>query len=266
MVGKGRGQIEGRLRRLLSLGREHYRAGDYDDAERYLTEAVGQQVRFADVFNMLGVIHYSRERFGDAERCFETALKINPRYTEAALNLAVIYNDSGKYAQARAVYECALAYGEDAPRGIDPFARGKIANMHADLGAVYCASGLYAEAIGEFDKALELCPSFVDIRTRLGHVYREVGKPRAAIAEFERALREQPDFSPARVALGVTLYSLGRSAAAIAQWRQVLAADPQNQLAAVYLRMAEGTHPPQPGSATGGGASDEASRPFEEEL
>ena len=72
---------------------------------------------------------------------FNEALRINPAYTEAALNLVVTCNDLGKYAEAKAVYEQAMATSKRAPRELDPFAKGKIANMHAEIGAAYRAVG-----------------------------------------------------------------------------------------------------------------------------
>ena len=125
---------------------------------------------------------------------FRRALEINPAYTEAALNLAVTYNDLGKYREAKEVYQRALAASKNAPRSLDPFAKGKIANMHADIGAAYHAVGMYADAVREYQRALALCPTFVDIRTRLGTTLREMGDAAEAVREFERVRAENPRF------------------------------------------------------------------------
>jgi tetratricopeptide (TPR) repeat protein len=84
---------------------------------------------------MLGVVYHAQGRFQDAEGAFETALRLNPRYTEAALNLSVTYNDRGKYDLAREVYRRAVTASASQPGSLDQFARGKLADMHADLGA-----------------------------------------------------------------------------------------------------------------------------------
>ena len=199
---------------------------------------------------MLGVIYHAQGRFSDAEEAFEEALRLNPNYTEAALNLSVTYNDLGKYdARARGLRQGRLGTRVGQPRSLDPFARGKIANMHADLGAAYAGLGLYDEAVREYSKALELCPDFVDLRVRLGNVYRDMGMLDAAVAEFEDAKRLRPDYLPARIHLGVTLFSLGRKDAAIDEWQAVLEVDPNNKSARLYLRMVHDTNGPQPGSA-----------------
>ena len=73
----------------------------------------------------------------------------------------------------------------DQPRGLDPFARGKIANMHADLGGVCAGFGMHGGAVRECSGSLGLCPEFVDLRVRLGDVYRDMGLFNAAIADLE---------------------------------------------------------------------------------
>ena len=128
--------MDDRLQQLIALGREHYNAGEYEKAEPFLGQVVQEhRPSFADIYNMLGVIYHAQGRFADAEEAFETALRINPSYTEAALNLSVTYNDRGKYDQAREVYAAAVSASHQQPSSLDPFARGKLANMHADLGA-----------------------------------------------------------------------------------------------------------------------------------
>ena len=159
---------------------------------------------------MLGVIYHAQGRFSDAEEAFENALRLNPRYTEAALNLSVTYNDRGKYDRAREVYTKAVSASVGQPNALDRFARGKLANMHADLGAAYAGLAMFDEAVREYAKALDLCPDFADLRVRLGNVYRDMGMFHAAVAEFEHAKKLRPDFIPARIHLGVTLFSLGR--------------------------------------------------------
>jgi tetratricopeptide (TPR) repeat protein len=248
------GFMDDRLRQLIALGRDHYEAGEFDKAEQYLSQVAQENRGFADIFNMLGVIFHDQGRFADAEEAFERALEINPKYTEAALNLSVTYNDRGKYHKAREVYAGAMSTSRQQPSSLDPFARGKIANMHADLGVVYADMGLHLDAVRELKRALELCPSFIDIRTRLGNVYRDMGDAETALGEYTQVKALKPDYVPARLALGVTLYSLGRREDAIAEWESILEVDPGERRARAYLRMvADGAKAPQAGSAVADG-------------
>lgn len=247
--------MDERVRQLIALGREHYNAGEYEVAEDYLAQVVRTHRGFPDVFNMLGVIYHSSGRHEEAEQAFEAALRINPNYTDAALNLSVAYNDMGKYVQARAVYERVMNNSQTQPRSLDPFARGKLANMHADLGEVYGSMGLYDEAVREYGNALALCPEFVDLRTRLGNVFRDMGHYDRAIVEFEHVKQQKPHYIPARIHLGVTLFSLGRREEAIAEWRSVLDHDRHNKSARLYLRMVQDE---QNGPAAGSALTDPA--------
>ena len=225
------------LDQLITVGREHYKVGEYDKAEPLLAQAVATKSGFADLYNMLGVIYHAQGRFQDAEVAFEAARAINPNYTEAALNLSVTYNDRGKYDRAREVYSRVVTTSYKAPRAIDPFARGKLANMHADLGAGYASLALYDEAVREYGSALGLCPDFADLRVRLGAVYRDMGDHASAIRELIAARDQRPEYLPARVHLGVAYFSAGRKEDAVAEWREVLVREPTNKSAALYLRM-----------------------------
>jgi tetratricopeptide (TPR) repeat protein len=245
--------MDERTRENLTRGREHYAAREYGKAEPFLAEIVAEtKLEFADVFDMLGVIYHQQGRLNDAEAMFKRALKINPNYTEAALNLAVTCNDLGKYADAKEIYGRALMNSKSAPKQLDPYAKGKIANMHADVGSAYHDVGQYVDAVREYEKALALCPSFHDIRTRLGTTLREMGSLVAATREFERIRHDNPKYSPARVNLGLTYYTMGRRADALAEWQQILGLEPTNKSAAMYIAMvsqlpsaptAAGAHP-----------------------
>src|SRR5215212_9986400 len=226
-----------RVKQLLVLGREHYAKREFERAEQMLRMVLEEEDRYADVHDMLGVIAHSRGNFLVAERHFERALEINPSYTEAALNLAVTYNDRGKYEKAREVYSRIKVGPSGTAAGLDPFARGKIANMHADVGQAYHDAGLAREAIAEYEKATALCPQFADLQTKLGALLREVNDLPGARIRYEAALQQKPNYVPARLQLGVILLSLGDPRAAEEHWRHVIGIEPDNSQAKMYLRM-----------------------------
>ena len=95
-------------RDLVMRGREHYTAREYDKAQTCLEAVLKEDLAYADVYDMLGVIYHQQGRLTDAEAMFREALRINPGYTEAALNLAVTCNDLGKYREAKDVYQRAM--------------------------------------------------------------------------------------------------------------------------------------------------------------
>lgn len=224
-------------KQLLLLGREHYQKRELERAEQLLRQVLETHERLADVHEMLGVICHTRGNFMEAEHHFERALAINPGYTEAALNLAVTYNDRGKYEAARQVYARIRSAPSGTAAGLDPFARGKLANMHAEIGQAYADVGLVREAISEYEKAVSLCPQFADLRTRLGLLLREINDLPRAREQYDAAVEARPSYVPARIQLGVTLFALGETGAAAEQWRKVLELDPENVRAKMYLRL-----------------------------
>jgi tetratricopeptide (TPR) repeat protein len=74
------------------------------------------------------------------------------------LNLAITYNDTGKYREAQETYQQALSRSGAAPGKLDHFVEGKLANMYADIGDVYLSSGLYPEAIAEYERLTTFDP------------------------------------------------------------------------------------------------------------
>src|SRR5215831_13200649 len=184
---------------MLLLGREHYAKREFDKAEPLLREVLDKDDRFADVHDMLGVICHARGNFAQAEHHFERAIAINPSYTEAALNLAVTYNDRGKYEAARQVYSRIRGGPGGTAKTLDPFARGKLANMHAEVGQAYADAGLSREAIAEYEKAVGLCPHFADLRTKLGTLLRESNDLTRAREQYEAAVAARPTYAPARI-------------------------------------------------------------------
>lgn len=231
--------MDDHLKQLLRLGREHYQKREFGKAESVFQEVLSICDGFPDVFDMLGVIAHARGDFALAERHFERAVSLNPNYTEAQLNLMVTYNDLGKYELARKVHAQIRERGSrDGESSVDPFARGKIANMHADISQAYLDAGMLHGAIAELERAVALCPDFVDLRTRLATLYRDNGEHERAKAELEIVLSSNPHYVQARVVLGALLLSAGDHAAAVRELGAALAQDPSNKSAQMYLRFA----------------------------
>lgn len=219
-------------------GKRAFEKGDFAKALELFNRVLDVKDGFADVHNMVGIIHHSSNRMEQAVESFQRALDINPRYTEALLNLAVALNEMGEYDKADSVYELAKEAASGEPGTyLDPFVKGKLANMHAELGAIYKSLGINEEAVHEYRKALSLRPDFVDIKTQLGVVFRDMKDYSRAAKLLEEAANINPRYTPARIQLGLTYYLMGERERAKAEWLKVLHEDPDHRLANMYLNL-----------------------------
>ena len=230
------------IQELIEQGRRHFISKNYPRAQQEFQKAIRSgAARYADIFNMLGVIYHSEGRFNDAIESFREALEINPNYMEANLNLAILYNDLGEYKASRSLYKRVQDGHRPKNVAINPVMRGKIANLHAELAGTYQGIGLLPEAIEEYKKALRLCPTYKDIRTHLATCYRENHQKDLALKELTEVIKTNPNYLPARIQLGLTHYALGAIPKAIKEWQEVLKKDKHNPAAKMYLRICEGT-------------------------
>lgn len=219
------------------LGKKAFEEKKYEVARHHLENVLTEKTTFADVYNMLGFINYIKGKYTEAVDLFKQALKINPRYTEAALNLSVAYNEIGEIDKAKDVYSDAKKVENVGPFFLDPYVEGKLANMHADIGAIYMDLGIYSEAADEYKKAATLRPSFADIRTKLGSAYRDMKEFGKAIEELTEAVKLNDKYLPGRIQLGLTYYTMGDYDRARQEWQKALAINPDDKVAKMYLSM-----------------------------
>ena len=234
--------MDERLKHKLLLAKEHFDRREFDHAEPLLLQVLEREPGLADVQNLLGITRHERGEFELARSAFEDAVRLNPNYTESLLNLVVTCNDLGDYDAAKIVYEevRTSASGNKDGSARDPYALGKIANMHADLAQAYAQAGYVKEAIGELEKAVALRPTFSDLHVKLGGLHRDHGDPVAAEAAFRAALAVKPSYAPAHVQLGVTFYTAGNLEAALGSFKEALRHNPADKIASMYLRLVEG--------------------------
>lgn len=227
------------IKELYSTGKQHFDGKQYAQSENCFKKVIEKGGRYADVFNMLGVISHVEGKFASAIDYFEKALDINPCYTEAILNLAVLYNDLGQYADAKKLYGRLKGKAKSGDQHVEPVLRGKLSNLHADIGDIYRAIGLYKHAIDEYRKALDLNPNFFDIRTKLGQALREGGMLPDSLKELKAVLKANAKYSPALIQMGITHHSMGKLGEAKKCWNEVLKKEPSNESARMYLKLCE---------------------------
>ena len=230
-------------RETFTRGLRAFERGDDGAALENLTRLVSHGFEYADVYYMIGMLHERGHDLEAAIASLRRSIRINPSYVEALLALASLHEQRGDFDQSRGYAERASQLSKSSSGGLDPTTRGKLANQQAELGDALAQAGERRDAIEEYRRALDRCPTFHDVRHRLGVTLREAGLPSQAAQEFRRILRTHGHMLDSQIQLGLTYYSMGRTPEAIAEWDAVLEKDPSRDEARMYLRLVRGvTH------------------------
>jgi tetratricopeptide (TPR) repeat protein len=143
----------------------------------------------------------------------------------------------GKFKKAQDVLSKAAQIAHPSPSTLDPFAAGKLANEHFEIGNKYLELGLNDEAIEEYRKALKLSPKLADVLTKLGIALRNKNLYEEAILQFSKAKEVNPRYGPAWVQLGITYYLKGLVGLAVEEWENALKLNPNLEEAKLYMRL-----------------------------
>lgn len=226
---------------LLQQARERFAVQDYYGAVHLLDDILADGRAFADVLHLRGVC---LSLLGQTERAladFDQALELNPQYIDALVHRGVVLVELGRTAEADASFQRAGALGQGGINGFSRPAAARLANMHAALGDAYADAGSVGEAIGQYQRAVELGPDFHDLRYRLARLMLDAGRPLEAREELERIVSLQPEFVDAVAALGLAHYLSGDAAGAREIWSRCLRLRPGHARVGAYLAMAERT-------------------------
>jgi tetratricopeptide (TPR) repeat protein len=97
---------------------------------------------------------------------------------------------------------------------------------HNNLGAALARLGRFDEAIAHLHKALDIEPDYHKAHNNLGLAWARQGRRDEAIAEFQNALEIKPDYAEAHNNCGMALAECGRVDEAIAHFQQALNIQP----------------------------------------
>jgi tetratricopeptide (TPR) repeat protein len=223
----------------LGNARERFANHDYYGALMVLEDLAGSGRAYADVHHLRGLCFSLLDRPLDALAEFDRALALNPRYLEALLHRGLMLNQLGRHADASDAFAVATS-AEGAPvAGFSAPVAARLANEHARLGELYAEAGALADAVLEYQRAVELGPSFHDLRLRLARLLLEAGNPLQAREDLEGILRDRPDWIDAQVQLGMARYLAGDTAGARETWRVCLNRRPDLERVSAYLAMVE---------------------------
>ena len=179
---------------LAELGRLELALGAYD---RALAADPGLTQALIGKGNVLAKL----ERYEEALACFDNALGVNPELGEAQARRADL---------------------------LDRLNRQSLAEFYCFRANTLQAIDRLAEAIEDYDKAIALCPEYVEPWIGRGQALTELRELTDALACYDRVAALRPDDSSSHANRSGLLRTIGRFQDAIAAADRALAIDPSD--------------------------------------
>ena len=212
-----------------NLGFAIYRAGDFDEAIKYLSKAIKIKPDYAKAYNNLGLALARKDKLNKAIKQFQKALQINPTNGVVQNNLGLALYKIGKTDEAIKHLSKAIKMVPDLPEAYN------------NLGLALMKKGRLDEAIKQFQKALQINPGYTESRRNLELAVRlkkKVARIDHAISELKAQLESDPKNFVLYVKLG-DLYRKKRDLdSALAQYKKALGIRPKSIAALNNLAMA----------------------------
>jgi tetratricopeptide (TPR) repeat protein len=246
-----------------NLGLCAFRAKDYAEAIRGLSQALPLEAGSSGLRGMLGISYFATDQFAEAARTFAplgssgmgdseigyawaaslahigdmskatevlTAFEAEPRSNETLLLIGQLWTAIGDYARANATLQRALQS--------DP----TLLKAHFYMGLADIRWEHWAEAQKEFQAELSLDAGNAVARYHLGFVYLQQSKIDEAKALFLQVVSEDPDYPNAQYQLGKILLDGGQLDEAAGHLEAAARLSPQTdyihyQLQAAYRKL-----------------------------
>lgn len=228
-------------REMMRQAKESFIEGDYRTAEPLLQQAILQNNKDPEIYQMLATLFYDKGQFNKAIKAFKKALEIDPGYTDASVGLSIILNDLGRYEEAKEIFIDAQDRLNETKKQADPFIEDRIAQKHLELGDLYFQIEKFEDALEQYMKAKKLSNNPAQLILKVAECFMKIHKEQRATQELQLFLRDYPQNVEARVRLGIYMYQMNRVYEAVEEWEKVMMRDPHNADAKHYLQLARET-------------------------
>jgi tetratricopeptide (TPR) repeat protein len=193
-----------------------------------------ENYEFGRNYLSFGSVFFERGYLEQSEAFFKLAQREEPTGAEALYGLGSIYLQQQKSAEAQKSFEQAVELHANYP--------GTMPKAWNNLGILAARGGQPNEAIGYFQRSLQIDPDFLIALVNLGNAYRQKKQWDEAKGTLERALRVSADDPEANYGLGMVYAQLGDTDRALQHLQKALAARPAypealNNLGVLYLRI-----------------------------
>ncbi len=174
----------------------------------------------------LANLRRSLGRNAEALELYQRYAQLVPDDYQGLGQIGSCLGDLGRYGEAESYLRRALELVDDA-------------TTHYHLGFVLTRRGRLADAVAEYERALERDPSHVNARTNLAVNLVDLGDVDRAAREMKRVLEIDPENASAHTNLGAMLVHQGQIERGIAEFREALRIDPRQVQAQVALKTLE---------------------------
>ncbi len=224
---------------MMAFGNAAWEQDDFAGAYQHFQAILQDHPNFADIRNRAGLCLAMMGKPEAALEQFDEALQVNDCYSEALLNRAIVLNDLGRFDEASESFHRASALDLRDSRAFPSDMGNRLANAHAKTGDLYMAADRPEEAAAEYAAAVELRPSFLDLRFKLAEAYMDLEMLGEALTHLEEILVANPDFAGARVRLGALFSRMGDTDGARREWERCAEQSPDDRRIRAYLASLE---------------------------
>ena len=215
------------------------RSGERQGIERKETEVIEAYEAYARAESI--ILIGSSESIEEAIRLLEMAIRLDPRYAHAYGGLGYAYVLKAQFLTMPELFEKAVELFQKAIE-LDP----QLPDSYSGLGMAFIGLGMDDEAIGALRRALSFAPQDSRIHSALGRAYAiGKGKFAEAITEYEKALELNPEAGWAAQQIALCCAYLGEIRRGEAAVRKAIQAQEQFtsgqqgvQLIGSYVRLA----------------------------
>ena len=189
----------------------HFKAGRYDDVEKYAIPLTQKFPNHQFSWKVLGAVFRQKGKKYEALSANQKAVEVMPQDAEAHFNLGVILKEIDRLDEAEASYRKAITLKPDFTSALN------------NLGLILQELGKLEDSKLNLKKAISLKPDFSEAHSNLGITLKKMDRLEKAEASYKKAIALKPDFSEAHNHLGFLLKEMGRLEEAETSLKQAIA-------------------------------------------
>ncbi len=160
-----------------SIGREHYRAGNYQAASLDFQRALADDPYNPTFMHNLASTLQRQGDYATAEQTYRNALSVDPSHQPSYHSLAQLMTETGRTAEASKLL---YAWQDTQPYSAAP---------HIETAWLQRQQGDVAGASTSLQTALQVSPNHPVALAQLGQIQQDLGRPEQAVALYERSLQ-----------------------------------------------------------------------------